>query len=150
MSRFLLRDEDKRDRIDAVAGIGPGEAFAREHMAQVATARHTGDLYAMSVCIRRPLYSALDLLVKAWPTTGMSLASDIPVVGIELAFRAVERGAALAADIDATFRVVFILAGKRTLGAFSLDDTGFFGCQGRHVIWGRHGILTLRAEVTSV
>ena len=89
---FLTRVvELHRHRIDAVACVLVGQAFACEDVPQVAAAVAADDLDSPAVCIGFSMDGAFDLVVEARPATP----------GMKLVFRAVERSVAATTGIRA-------------------------------------------------
>jgi hypothetical protein len=88
------------------------KTFALEHVAQVPAAVGTLNLDPMAIGIGYALHGAWYLLIKARPTAA----------GVKLGIGPIELGIAAAADVRAVVERVFVLAGKRPLGAFELYD----------------------------
>ena len=85
-------DEPNGERVDAVSGIFLGEAFAFEHVAQVAAAVGADDLSAAPVRVLMTFHAARIFFIEAGPTAA----------GLEFGFSRVERVVATPADKRAT------------------------------------------------
>src|SRR5688572_9899953 len=115
--RLPLWHEAHRERVDAVARVLGGDAFAEEDVAEVAAAVRALDFDAHAIRVRQAFDGAGDFVVEGGPAA----------VGVELVGAAVEWRVAATADVGAGLVEVVVLAGEGILGALVLDDAGFFG-----------------------
>lgn len=136
---LLFGKELQRDGVHAVARVLGREALVQEDVAQVGAAAGAGDLRTHAVGIGGAAHGPGDLVVEARPA-----ASRVELVG-----RAVERRAALAADVGARLAVVVELSGEGGFGSLLFDDPFLFGCQRFHglcVQWGSRATAEERQE----
>ena len=114
---FFGRDEVHRGGVDAVALAGRVGAVI-ENMAEVAVTFFAGDLDAnhAEAGIGCLFNSAIDRLENRWPSAA----------GVVLRLGEKQLRAAGFADVGAILKMMIILAGECSLGAFQSDDAVFF------------------------
>lgn len=112
----IFGEETNRERIDAVASIFLGVAFARKHMTEVAVAVSAADLGPPAVGIRNLLYGTREMIIKSWPAA----------TGIKFGLSREEGAIALAAEIGAIFEKTVIFSLKRGFSPLLEDNAGFF------------------------
>ena len=129
--RFPLSPGNKLDgeAVDAVAGVLFGKPLALKNVSEVTVAVIADDLDAAAVGVGNALDGTRYLVVEAGPAAA----------GGELVLAVVQGRFAAAADEDAVYLEVVILAGEGHLGAFTDDDALFLGGEGVVVFGGFHG-----------
>ena len=113
---LFFRNKFHRNRVDAVAGVFFGQAFADKNMAEVAAAIGAEYLGAPPVGVCFFAYRTGYFVIESRPTAA----------GVELVGRAVQRRFAPPADVFACGKMLVVLARKWALCAFVFDDPFFF------------------------
>ena len=109
-------------RIHAVARIFFREAFALEHVPEVRAAVVALNLHPVAVGIGQAAHHVGEGVVEGGPAAA----------GVEFIRRAVQRHAALAAEVGSGGGVLFVFAGPRGFRGLAENDLRFHGRQGRH------------------
>ena len=120
-----------------MAGIGGGEPFSHENVAQMAAAVGAFHLDPHAVGVGKMLHGTLNLFVEGWPAA----------MGVEFINRPVDLGVALAADIGAGFVEIVVFTGEGPFRPLGLDHAPFFGSEGIVALFSHVRSLPQSAEV---